>query len=157
MKTEILTIIIMLILAAVLISGCSQKTATIAQEKTSQPQELPKEAKAQQQQAETPPQQQEQPQEVVAATPQQQTPKSYNVEISGFAFQPQQITIKTGDIVVWTNQDSVSHTIKSDTGNEISSSSLSKGATYSHTFTQPGTYDYHCSIHPSMQATVVVE
>jgi len=82
---------------------------------------------------------------------------TYNVEIQNFAFNPSEITIKKGETVIWTNKDSTSHTVKSDSGNEISSGSLSNGQTYSHTFNQVGTFDYHCSIHTSMKAKIIVE
>jgi amicyanin len=83
--------------------------------------------------------------------------QTHSITISGFAFSPSTLTIKKGDTVTWTNQDSTPHTIVSDSGNEISSVSLLKGNTYSHTFNSAGTFDYHCSIHPSMKAKIIVE
>ncbi len=80
-----------------------------------------------------------------------------NVAIQGYAFSQPALTIKVGDIVVWTNMDSAPHTVTSDSGSELSSSSLSNGQTYSHTFTTAGTYSYHCGIHPNMKATVTVQ
>jgi plastocyanin len=80
-----------------------------------------------------------------------------DVEISGFAFNPSTLTIPKGATVIWTNKDSAPHTIISDSGNEIMSDSISKGETFAHTFNIPGTYSYHCSIHPSMKGTVIVE
>lgn len=79
------------------------------------------------------------------------------VEMSSFAFNPNTLTISKGASVVWTNRDSALHTIVSDTGDEINSDSISKGNTYVHVFNTPGTYDYHCGIHPSMKGKVVVE
>jgi plastocyanin len=69
------------------------------------------------------------------------------------------LTVKTGTVVTWVNQDGVSHTITSDTGSPVafSSDSLSNGASYTFTFTLPGTYTYHCSIHPSMKGTIIVQ
>ena len=67
------------------------------------------------------------------------------------------VTIKTGDTVTWTNQDTEQHTVSSDSGNELNSPVMENGQTYSHTFTVAGTYTYHCSIHPSMKARVTVE
>ena len=80
------------------------------------------------------------------------------VVIKNFAFDPSQLTVKTGTVVKWTNQDGAPHTIVSDTGSPaaFSSDSLSSGASYTFTFTQPGTYMYHCSIHPSMKGTIMV-
>lgn len=83
-------------------------------------------------------------------------PSTHNVMISGFAFSPSTLTIKAGDTVTWTNQDSVAHTVVSDSGSEISSPSIPQGGSYSHTFTSAGTYNYHCSIHPSMTGQIIV-
>jgi plastocyanin len=81
-----------------------------------------------------------------------------NVAIKNSAFDPSSLTVKSGTVVKWTNQDGYSHTIVSDTGSPVafSSDSLSTGASYPYTFTQPGTYTYHCSIHPSMKGTIIV-
>ncbi len=78
------------------------------------------------------------------------------IRISGFAFDPNTITIKTGTEVKWTNLDSAQHTIVSDSGNEIGSPSLGNGESYSHVFTVEGTYAYHCGIHASMTGTIIV-
>lgn len=85
------------------------------------------------------------------------TPTSHNVNIQNFAFSPSTLTISAGDTVIWTNGDSTSHTVTSDSGSELGSSSLANGASYSHTFNAAGTYSYHCSIHTSMKGTVVVQ
>ena len=84
-------------------------------------------------------------------------PISYTVNISGFRFSPQILTIKIGDSVAWTNADSASHTVTSDSGSELDSNYLSNGEIYSHTFTQIGEFDYHCAPHPYMKGTVIVE
>ena len=80
-----------------------------------------------------------------------------SVTISNFAFTPSELKVKVGDTVTWTNKDSAPHTVTSDSGSELASQSLSKGQTYSHTFSQAGTYSYHCSIHTGMKAKVIVE
>jgi plastocyanin len=81
------------------------------------------------------------------------------VTIKNFAFDPSSLTVKTGTEVTWTNLDSVQHTVVSDTGSlaAFSSDPLPTGASYRFTFTKPGTYTYHCSIHPSMKGTVIVK
>ena len=88
-----------------------------------------------------------------ATTP---TPAQANVEISGFAFVPSTLTVPVGTTVIWTNKDSVTHTVTSN-DNLFNSGNLANGATFQYTFTQKGTFDYHCSIHPSMTAKVIVE
>jgi plastocyanin len=77
------------------------------------------------------------------------------VTIDNFAFGPAVVTVKPGTTVHWTNRDSEAHTVTSDTG-VFSSAALPTGAGFSYTFTKPGTYKYHCSIHPFMIAMVVV-
>ena len=77
------------------------------------------------------------------------------VKIMNFAFAPAMITVTAGSTVHWTNMDTDAHTVTSDTG-AFTSAALTTGATYAHTFTKPGTYAYHCSIHPFMVAVVVV-
>ena len=79
-----------------------------------------------------------------------------NVAIKGFKFVPADATVKLGDTIVWTNEDSAPHTVESSDG-VLKSDELSKGDTYKHTFTKPGKYDYKCGIHPSMHGSVTVQ
>lgn len=79
------------------------------------------------------------------------------VAIKNFAFAPAALTVKAGTTVTWTNQDSDAHTVTSTgSGGPLNSKALSTGGTFSHTFTEPGTYSYLCTIHPFMTATVTV-
>ena len=80
-----------------------------------------------------------------------------SVSINNFAFSPETIKIKQGGSLTWTNNDNAPHTVTSDSGNELSSSTLDKGMSYSHTFAQKGTFAYHCSFHSGMKGTVIVE
>ena len=75
--------------------------------------------------------------------------------IKGFSFQPDVVKVKVGAKVTWTNDDTVAHTVTADT-NSFASGNLQPGGSFSFTFTRPGTYAYHCSIHPSMHGSVVV-
>ena len=77
------------------------------------------------------------------------------ITIKDFAFSPANLTVKSGTIVTWTNEDSMSHLISSH-GN-FESNTLNKGASYNYTFKTIGTYPYICTIHPSMKGTIVVE
>jgi len=96
---------------------------------------------------------------VTPAAPPTSTGGGNSISIKNFAFDPSSLTVKTGTVVTWLNQDGAPHTIVSDTGSPatFSSDSLSTGASYKFTFTQPGTYTYHCSIHPSMKGTIIVQ
>jgi len=82
-----------------------------------------------------------------------------SISIKNFAFTPSSLAVKTGSTVTWVNQDGVAHTIVSDPGSPLTFSSdpLQNGASFTVSFTQPGTYTYHCSIHPSMTGTIVVQ
>ncbi len=84
------------------------------------------------------------------------TGKTYTVNIQNFAFSPAEITIKKGDTVKWTNLDSVSHTVTSDNG-KFDSGLLSQNASWSRTFSEAGTFEYHCTPHPYMTAKIIVE
>lgn len=87
----------------------------------------------------------------------QNTTSGNDVNIINFAYEPSDITVSVGDTVIWTNMDSVSHTVTSDEGGELDSPLLSQGDTYSHTFESAGVYDYHCTVHPFMKGIVTVE
>ena len=81
--------------------------------------------------------------------------ESITVSIRDFAFNPAVITITKGTEITWVNEDSASHTVASE--GSFDSGSLSKGQSFSYTFTEAGTFDYKCSIHTSMKGKVVVE
>lgn len=79
----------------------------------------------------------------------------YNV--TAFGFDPKQTTIKAGTTVVWSNNSGTTHIITNDSGDTATFAlPVDDGKTVSFTFTKPGTYPYHCSIHPTMKATIVV-
>jgi len=78
-----------------------------------------------------------------------------DITIQNFAFDPAALTVKVGTTVTWTNQDSVQHSATSDNG-IFDSGLLSKGQSFSYTFSQAGEYTYHCSIHPKMVGSITV-
>jgi plastocyanin len=83
---------------------------------------------------------------------------SGSVTIQNFAFNPSPLNVAVGTTVTWMNSDSATHTTTSDAGSAISwdSGALSTGSKFSFTFTQAGTYTYHCAIHSYMQGTIIV-
>jgi hypothetical protein len=58
--------------------------------------------------------------------------------------------------VTWTNDSDARHTVRSNSGTELASSSINAGGTFSHSFPTVGTFAYHCSIHTYMKASVFV-
>jgi plastocyanin len=83
-------------------------------------------------------------------------PVTQTVIMKNLAFSPQTMAINAGDSIVWVNQDTVNHTSASDGALIWDSGNIAPGASYKRTFTAPGTYNYHCGIHPSMKGTIVV-
>jgi plastocyanin len=79
-----------------------------------------------------------------------------NVWLKGDAFSPAVITVPVNTTVTWTNKDLWHHTVTSDEG-IFDSGKLKSHKTFSHKFTRPGTYSYHCNIHKMMVAKVIVK
>jgi plastocyanin len=75
--------------------------------------------------------------------------------IQNFMYNPFQLTINMGDTVTWTNLDREKHTATAD-DNSFDTYDIPYGASKSQTFTKPGTYYYHCSIHPFMHGQIIV-
>jgi amicyanin len=78
------------------------------------------------------------------------------VKIDNFTYNPQQITVKAGTTVTWTNHDDIPHTVTSKTG-IFKSKALDTDDAFSFTFATPGSYPYFCALHPHMTGTIVVE
>ena len=78
------------------------------------------------------------------------------ITIANFAFSPNQVTVTAGATGTWDNNHSAPHTATGDAG-EFDTGQIDSGGSASITFDTPGTYTYHCSVHPNMTATIVVE
>lgn len=78
-----------------------------------------------------------------------------------FAFSPATLTIKAGTTVTWKNTTAAPHTVTSDDGKSFDSGTskpiAAQNGTFSFTFTTPGTFAYHCEIHPFMKAKIIVQ
>ena len=83
--------------------------------------------------------------------------EEYEIRIEGFAFDPDEITIASGDTVTWTNHDDSRHTVTED-DDAFDSDDLEQGDTFSWTFDVVGSYGYFCDRHDeTMSGTVNVE
>lgn len=72
------------------------------------------------------------------------------------AFTPNPATVSTGAKLTWTNTDTATHDMVSDSG-IWDSGRIAPGDHFDFNFTAKGTFPYHCSIHPGMVGTIVVQ
>lgn len=87
-------------------------------------------------------------------------PRIVTVEIRGFKFDPETVTVHAGDIVVWKNDDSVPHTATEDGEDAkpvFDSGSIRSGAAWRYVAQEKGSYSYTCSIHPNMEGKLIVQ
>jgi len=116
------TLFIGLLVIAVLISGCTTTTTTRPAEPTPV---------------------------TTTSAPVTTTPAPVSVAIKSYTFVPDIVEISKGTTVIWTNDDSVPHTVTSISG-AFDSGNIDPGKSYSYTFNQAGPFEYSCTMHPSM-------
>ena len=126
-KYYIGTLILILVLGVVALSGCTQN-----------------------------PQNNTTTNQTTSPTQNQSNATKYTVTIQNFAFNPGTLTVPVGTTVKWANQDPRIHRVYSNT-EVFESKDLNTGDSYSYKFTKAGTYKYHCSIHPNMTGTIIVQ
>jgi plastocyanin len=83
--------------------------------------------------------------------------KENRIEIKDFVFNPQTLTVKSGEKVTWINRDEEPHTVVSVEKQFKKSTALDTDQEFTITAGAPGTYTYFCSVHPKMTGTIVVE
>jgi plastocyanin len=71
------------------------------------------------------------------------------------SFSPSNVTIAVGGTVTWTNHDITAHTTTNASG--AWNGPLAPGASFSRAFPTAGTFDYRCTIHPSMSGSITVK
>ena len=67
------------------------------------------------------------------------------------------LTVTPGATVTVVNSDSVEHTVTADAGNAFNVEIGDNGTATFTAPTQPGTYAYHCTYHPSMHGQLIVQ
>ena len=83
---------------------------------------------------------------------------SVTVEAASFAFNPQTIKVKAGGTISFTNKDSTNHSFTADDGKSFDSGVIGNNQTKTVTAPgEPGEYPFHCTLHPNMTGTLVVE
>jgi len=78
------------------------------------------------------------------------------IKMQNIAFDPKAVTVKVGQKITWTNDDSTDHNVTANSGADFKSDNFGKGGTFSFTPTKAGTIKYVCTIHPGMDATLTV-
>jgi len=78
------------------------------------------------------------------------------VVIENFSFVPATLTVKPGTKVTWVNRDDVPHTA-TDTDKRFNSKTLDTDDQFAFTFSEPGTYNYFCALHPKMTGQIIVK
>ena len=71
------------------------------------------------------------------------------------SFDPPTLTVQPGTTVKWTNNGKHPHTV-TDRDGKFDSGDIAPGASYTATFSTPGTYKYYCKHHKGMEGTIVV-
>jgi plastocyanin len=86
------------------------------------------------------------------------TAGSASVSAGDNFFAPPSITIQVGETVTWSNDGQSAHTVTAN-GGSFDSGNLNPGQSFSHTFSQAGTFGYYCQYHRSlgMKGTVTVQ
>jgi plastocyanin len=79
------------------------------------------------------------------------------IKMQNIQFDPKDVTVKVGQKVTWTNDDSVDHNVTAQSGADFKSSNFGNGGTFSFTPDKAGTIKYVCTIHPGMTATLTVQ
>ena len=91
-----------------------------------------------------------------AVTPLPDPPsRAVQATIFRYAFVEDRIEIPAGTTITWTNRDAMVHTVSADDAS-FNSGAIQPGASWSATFSEPGTYPYHCGPHPFMKGSVIV-
>jgi plastocyanin len=70
-------------------------------------------------------------------------------------FDPANLNVPPGTTVKFTNTGRHPHTV-TDRGGKFDSGDIAPGASYTMTFSTPGTYRYYCKHHKGMEGTITV-
>lgn len=79
-----------------------------------------------------------------------------HIVMSSYQFLPSTVTVKAGSFVTILNQDAPAHTVTDDSPGGGDTGRMRNGKTITVKFTEPGEFNFHCSIHPSMRGKIIV-
>lgn len=78
-------------------------------------------------------------------------------ETDQLKYAPNSVSISAGQVLEWDNSGKVPHNVTFDAYASITSDTMNGGDTFQVKFTQPGTYQFHCTFHPGMDGQVTVK
>ena len=93
---------------------------------------------------------------VLAGAAAQPKPATHQVVIEAVRFDPQEFTVKVGDMIVWVNRDPFPHTVTA-VGKQFDSHEIAAGRSWKYAARKTGVFAYGCSLHPTMLGTLRVE
>jgi plastocyanin len=82
---------------------------------------------------------------------------SAQVTIQALKYSPETIEIRKGETVEWVNNDLAPHTVTSQATDTFNSGAIDPDSSWSHTFSQSGTFPYYCTFHREMKGTINVK
>jgi plastocyanin len=80
---------------------------------------------------------------------------THTIRIEGMQYVPATLTVRRGDRVVWENRDVVPHTATAK--GKFDSGHIASGRSWGHAIKKAGRYEYVCTFHPGMKASLVVQ
>jgi plastocyanin len=92
---------------------------------------------------------------LVATATANAAPRRAEVSVQFSAYGPSQLDVLPGTSVVWSNVSARTHTVTAYDGT-FDSGHLDPGRRFAVTFAQPGAFQYHCTIHPSIAGEIDV-
>ncbi len=84
-------------------------------------------------------------------------PTTHTVTMEGMKFQPEELTVAPGDVVVWVNKDLVAHTATSSEAGVFDSKLIAPDKSWKFTLRKKGDFAYVCTYHPTMKAMLHVQ
>jgi plastocyanin len=82
--------------------------------------------------------------------------KEVEVKMQNIAFAPKDVTVKVGQTVKWSNEDTVDHNVTAKSGATFKSDLFGKGGTFTFKADKAGSITYVCTVHPGMEGTITV-
>jgi plastocyanin len=84
-----------------------------------------------------------------------QAPATHTITIENMRFNPEALSVRRGDRIVWINKDLFPHTATAK-AKEFDSGSIAAEGSWVFVTNEPGEYAYVCTFHPTMAGMITV-